>query len=342
MVCNVTGQIRYSDGSNAANRIVEFRAAEMGIYPGGGGGILTEAVSVVTDGNGSIDVDLMPGRYFVTAVSNYGVDPIGRDIIIGGVAIVPDYLTADIEDILYDRPVSGTVAEYYGTGPGQIPIHHIPGNNRYIETFGNGRVSRSTNRGGAGAAFDLIGVSPESPTVSGDAFSFGSGQQLNLTFSQATNINTSHVIAAVYRETSGAEEMQAVIMAGASAARWWTYLGDTGSSWLLRVSSSYANLDYNSSLPNTLYPGWGIYEIRLHRGVMTAYINGNVIGNTTVTSAVDIGIDTLGTRGVSSYSARYIGEFAQVLCQIDGRPNDLEPAVIRVRNKLANKYGIDL
>lgn len=111
MACNITGTLYLIDGTPAANRTIEFRAAKMGVYPAGNGGVITEIFTTTTDGSGAVNFDLMPGRYFVSAVSRDGVDPIGRDIILGGVALVPDQASANIHDVLTDAPIVGGMVQ---------------------------------------------------------------------------------------------------------------------------------------------------------------------------------------------------------------------------------------
>lgn len=238
------------------------------------------------------------------------------------------------EGILNARrgPTGPSLSDYYGTGPGQIPIHHTPSDPSGI-TLDGGLVTASINRGGAGAVFDLSGVSATAPGYMPGAFDFGGLVNKRLTLANAADLVGVHLIAAI---KTGAVTAGSVATDGSNLNKiYWSHGSSSSIRW------RYLNGAVTASFTVSTDPSaWHIGEVRIAGGSGWLYWDGVNLGEVVDSNAAFM-IALIGSISGSA-SPELVGDFASVICDSGYSAAAPEPAVLLTRQTLAAQYGVAL
>lgn len=226
-----------------------------------------------------------------------------------------------------------SMADYYGTGAGQIPLDLRLDD----PTVSGSLVTGARNDGGAGASFNATASANQEPTKGSNFITFSlMAQRLGLATS--TNFNGLHLFLPlrfpIYANNSSRYPRP-------------IYKGSTGLFMELSSSTGRVGTRGASGHPigtTNLYMGdawefnqWILLEYRYANGTLSVYKNGQIRESITVAMA-NFALDTIG--GSSTPGSLYLGDIGRCVGLTTNGGN--EPAIPVIRNTLANMYGIVL
>lgn len=233
-----------------------------------------------------------------------------------------------------------SLADYYGTGPGQIPMD-IRLDDPAKVTLSAGLVTGVVNDGGAGALFNASAPAGREPTYypsPGEAY-FGAGSWRELIFANAADLYNTHVmiplnIPADYPISTNASRF---LVGGQSSVGVRRPDADTLFIWVSSNDSSAIGV----TVPFTA--GRRIYGLRMASGKMRLERNGAPVGSVSIPHIafpVDrLGNSTTNAPGVGKIWPSVIGRVISVVVEND---TATYPAIDLAQAELAAQYGVAL
>ncbi|MDO5606017.1 MAG: hypothetical protein Q4G25_12735 [Paracoccus sp. (in: a-proteobacteria)] len=218
---------------------------------------------------------------------------------------------------------------YAGVGPGQIPMDL-----RFWEasdrTMSGSTITALTNRGGAGAAFNLSGA--DGPVLDDGAARFAGGKALG--FSVTPDIDGVHFLIAIKPTVTGANTNKFVAPGISNGGVYYTERSLTILDWRYYFGGSGPTVRINTPLD-----AWHIGEVRITDGEAALIWDGSVRHTVAETRT---GLSITGLGSPASLFQGYIGGLISVICAPGRSAAMPEPAVLLARQVLASKYGVSL
>lgn len=232
------------------------------------------------------------------------------------------------------------LSDYYGIGPGQIPLHHAPSNPANLTVDGNNLIMASTNLGGAGAAFDLTSTATtRAPTYTDASFAMNNAIDKSMSFTSAAQHAGVHSVTAIKLGTISANYL-AIFSHGNLWQR--IYVRTDATPPRFAVMNNAKAIPIQGNINNIGDEDWCIAELRMDASGTAVLINGQIVTqNTTVVS--DYQIAYVGYGGSQSQvTIGNVGDFASVICASGHSASNPEPAVLQARQTIAASYGVVL
>ena len=232
-------------------------------------------------------------------------------------------------DLTHLRPASvdaDPIAGLYGTGMGQIPMHHDP---EAAVLDGNGNVTSIANRGGAGPLFNAT-ASATGITRTGNLLNVTS-QGLRLVLANpADMVGTRLFIVAAFDPASVPDPR---LFGNASPVNFGR-IHQTQGNLLLSRAGAQVFLASPTNLGNTLH----LFEIELAGGKASYWVDG-VLRESAANAWTDFTITMLygATTGFG-----FIGRSGAVLSVVTDGTAARDGTMLDVRRALAAKHGITL
>lgn len=230
----------------------------------------------------------------------------------------------------------GPLAQYYGVGPGQIPMD-LRFDAPAKMTVSNGRVTAVANDGGAGAAFNASAAEASAPTwdAAAQLVRFASPQAMAL--AQDANMAGVHALMALRLPASTVSQTTNLFMNAASTAGIQMFVPISGPR-LRFLAPGFTH--YPGSAPAALYGTWVLAEYRWADGAGTLIING-AVHSTQAGTVTDAPVNRVrGPYTTNGTSA--LGRCISIVCAAGHTATSPEPAVLAARQWLAERYGITL
>lgn len=222
------------------------------------------------------------------------------------------------------RPIA-TLARYYGTGLGQVPLHLAP-EDAVLDASGN--VTGIANKGGAGASFNAV--------VAGAGMR-REGGMLNITSTALTADLTTPV------EVVGTRMF--VIAHPAAADGSYRYFGYLGSSLRIAPPQAIIHKGGSPAVTGTISSGVptlpepSLLEVQLLGGAFSLWVNGLFVGSAPF-DVPSLLFSRIGRGNVAG--AEYLGRLGDITSFItDGSPA-MNARAAEIRRLLAAKHGIPL
>lgn len=229
-----------------------------------------------------------------------------------------------------------SLADYYGTGPGQIPIHADmlePGGYTTGDDGGVAVVTGLTNLGGTGVYHSLAadGVTT-APRLDDDAMLFRVGDLMRM--AHEAQLDGVHALLEVNLTNPGVNETQSMLShSGASA-------GVGGEIQYMRLNANHRLRIQNLSTTQAVYAtasfvgAWRVLEIRyLADGTVYFAVDGTAYGPLTLSSGGDIYVNMIG----ATMRNQKIGSMISVITDSGYSMASPEPAVLMAREKLIGR-----
>ena len=274
-------------------------------------------VALSGTGTGARTITLTPGQEYLVTVR--AVNSVGA----GDAA-------AAREVEAYDPP---QLSDYYGIGPGQIPVDWRMHDPAHMTLDGSGAVTAIENAGGAGAGFALSSSAPVPRSDNGLLFSGTSW--LNI----ASNIDANgvHLLAAVraVEESAGNNPI-----AGGGAAMTFALAGTTNLSFSLR--NSLVNPRTVTTTVSDQY-AWHLFEMRYFGGSLNVWCDGALIHTSALADTATL-FDRLAWANIGGTRMfhGHLGWMTSIICEAGRSAASPEPAVLLARQTLAAQYGVTL
>lgn len=228
------------------------------------------------------------------------------------------------------------LARYYGTGPGQVPMDLRFGDTSRMSII-NGKVVSVQNAGGAGAFFDASAHETSAPTFDNVAKAVRFTSPQAMTLANPANMAGVHALMALRLPLPSAAANTNLIMSANNKVGLQLFIQTAGPR-IRFLAPGFTH--YPGSAPASLYGQWIIAEYRYAAGAGTLIINGSVHGTQAGTVA-DTFVNTI--RGpYSTNGTGALGYVESVVCDPAYSAISPEPAVLAIRNRLAQEYGITL
>lgn len=226
-----------------------------------------------------------------------------------------------------------SMADYYGTGAGQIPLDLRLDD----PTVSGSLVTGARNDGGAGVSFNATATANREPTKGSNFITFSvSAQRLGL--ASGVNLNGTHLFVPLCFpvNASGSSRFPRPIYKGATGlfVELTSATGRVGT----RAASGHPLATTNLYMGDAwAFNQWMLLEFRYADGTLSVFKNGQMRASINAAMA-DFALDTIG--GSSSSNALYFGDIGRCVGLITNGGN--EPAIPVIRNLLASQYGFSL
>jgi len=233
-----------------------------------------------------------------------------------------------------------SLADYYGTGPGQIPMD-IRLDDPAKVTLSAGLVTGVVNDGGAGAYFNASSPEGREPTYYpslGEAY-FGAGSWRELIFANAADLYNTHVLIPldIPADYPISKDASRFLVGGGSSIGMRRPNAETLFIWVSSGESPAVGVTVPFSV------GRRIYGIRMASGKMYLEQNGEPVGNVSIPHTV-FPVDRLGNSATNVPTAQkiwpsVIGRVISVVVEDD---TATYPAISLAMAELAAQYGVTL
>lgn len=236
--------------------------------------------------------------------------------------------------ILRRRGAAATLADYYGTGGGQILIDW-----RVDEPVLSGsQVQSVRNDGGLGAGYNLVqrGTQPL-PDASGLTMITGGGKQLQITGTASVDLITAHV--SIIANTHAATAISAILAQDAGASQAYIEFVSTFVRFRARGGTILGTITY----PDV--DALRLFEVRWDGATAHLAINGAVIGSVATATQADWPMRFVGGGRIDRPAHGFIGPVGRtVMTKVQAGYSMAapEPAVLVARQVLAVQYGVTL
>lgn len=268
------------------------------------------------------------------------VDKDAPEMVVSSNGIGTPIVLSDLGAPFVVRGGTPSLADYYGTGPGQIPMD-IRLDDPAKVTLSAGLVTGVVNDGGAGAYFNASSPAGREPTYypsPGEAY-FGAGSWRELIFANAADLYNTHVLIPLdipedYPISTNASRF---LVGGGSSIAVRRPNAETLFIWVSSGDSSAVGVTVPFSA------GRKIYGIRIAGGKAKFFRNGDLIGEASI-PFIAFPVDRLGNSTTNSPSTgkiwpSVIGRVISVVVEDD---TATYPAIDLALAELAEQYGVAL